>query len=71
MHYIAQNVPAQFASTAQSVYSSFFGGTIMALAMLSSGWLFETYRGDAFTAMIVLPAVALLLAAVGLRASRQ
>lgn len=67
MHYIARNVPAQFTATAQSVYSSFFGGTLMALAMLSSGWLFEQYEGQAFLAMAGMSAAALLLMVVGLR----
>ena len=71
MHYIARNVPAQFAATAQSLYSSFFGGTIMALAMLSSGWLFERFGGGAFSMMSVLPVVALLLMAIGLRMVRR
>ncbi len=71
MHYIAQNVPAQFASTAQSVYSSFFGGTIMALAMLSSGWLFENYGGQAFTVMSALAVAALALMVAGLRPLRS
>ena len=71
MHYIARNVPAQFTATAQSLYSSFFGGTLMALAMLSAGWLFERYGGDAFSVMSGLPVAALLLMAVGLRPDRR
>ena len=64
MHYIARSVPAQFAATAQSVYSSFFGGTLMALAMLSAGWLFEAVAGRAFLFMAGLSVAALLLSAI-------
>ena len=71
MHYIARNVPAQFAATAQSVYSSFFGGTLMALAMLSAGWLFDAIAGRAFLFMAGLSVAALILAAVVWRRERR
>ena len=61
LYYIAKNVPASFAATAQSLYSSFAVGTTMAFAMLASGWLYEFYAGRAFFAMTGMSVAGILL----------
>ncbi|NKB19604.1 MAG: MFS transporter [Alphaproteobacteria bacterium] len=61
LYYIAKAVPAGFAATAQSLYSSFAVGTTMAFAMLASGWLYELYAGAAFFAMAAMSIGGILL----------
>jgi PPP family 3-phenylpropionic acid transporter len=61
LYYIAKAVPAGFAATAQSLYSSFAVGTTMAFAMLASGWLYELYAGAAFFAMAGMSIAGILL----------
>ncbi len=61
LYYIAKAVPAGFAATAQSLYSSFAVGTTMAFAMLASGWLYELYAGAAFFAMAGMSIAGVLL----------
>ena len=61
LYFIAKNVPAGFAATAQSLYSSFAVGTTMAFAMLASGWLYELYAGAAFFAMTGMSVAGILL----------
>jgi PPP family 3-phenylpropionic acid transporter len=62
MHYIAREVPASYAATAQSLYSSTAMGCLMALSMLASGWLFEAFHGAAFLAMAAVSAAGGLIA---------
>ena len=61
LYYIAKSVPAEFAATAQSLYSSFAVGTTMAFAMLGSGWLYENFGGFSFIAMTGLAFMGILL----------
>jgi len=61
LYYIAKSVPAGFAATAQSLYSSFAVGTTMAFAMLASGWLYQLYAGKAFFAMAGMSMTGILL----------
>jgi PPP family 3-phenylpropionic acid transporter len=51
MHQIARTVPAAHGATAQTFYSSFVGGLMMAAAMLVSGWLYAAFGGTGFFAM--------------------
>jgi PPP family 3-phenylpropionic acid transporter len=62
MHYIAREVPASYAATAQSLYSSTAMGCLMALSMMASGWLFEAHGGAAFLAMAAVSAAGGLIA---------
>jgi PPP family 3-phenylpropionic acid transporter len=71
MHFIVREVPAQFGSTAQSIYSSVAVGSVMALAMLTSGWLFERYSGTAFYAMVALSLAGGLVLLVAARMKRK
>ena len=61
LYYIAKTVPAGFAATAQSLYSSFAVGTTMAFAMLASGWLYDLYGGAAFFAMAAMSLAGILI----------
>ncbi len=68
MHYIAREVPASYAATAQTLYSSTAMGCLMALSMMASGWLFDAFGGLAFLAMAAISASGgLIVVAVRLR----
>jgi len=62
MHFIARQVPASFAATAQSVYSATLVGALMSLSTVASGWLYGGFGGAAFYAMAILSALGGLLA---------
>ena len=51
LHFIARQVPASFAATAQSLYSATLVGTMMGLSTVASGWLYGALGGAAFTVM--------------------
>ena len=57
MHYMLRTVPENLSASAQSLYSGFSVGLVMGLMMLLTGWLYETYAGSAFYAMIGLSAL--------------
>lgn len=71
MHFIAREVPDRFGATAQSIYSSVAMGSVMAIAMLTAGWLFERYGGAAFYAMIALSLAGGLMLLVAGRIGRK
>ncbi|MEE8333384.1 MAG: 3-phenylpropionate MFS transporter [Alphaproteobacteria bacterium] len=57
LHFIAREVPASHAATAQSVYSATMVGVLMGLNTVASGWLYGAYGGGAFTAMAGISAL--------------
>lgn len=62
-HMIARTVPEELTASAQGVLAMVLG-LFTALATLASGPLYETFGGDAFAVMAVLPAIALVILAV-------
>ena len=54
MHHIARNVAPEVAATAQSLYSSTAMGVVMGIVMMASGWLYGSFAGAAFYAMVAL-----------------
>ena len=54
MHHIARTVAPEVAATAQSLYSSTAMGVVMGIVMMASGWLYGSFAGAAFYAMVVL-----------------
>jgi PPP family 3-phenylpropionic acid transporter len=62
-HMIARTVPEELTASAQGVLAMVLG-LFTALATLASGPLYETFGGDAFAVMAVLPALALVILAV-------
>ena len=63
---IARAVPEEVTASAQGVLRWSLG-LLTALAMLASGPLYQTFGGDAFAVMAVLPAIALVILAVARR----
>jgi len=68
MHFINRSTPPGLSGRAQGVYASVANGVVPGVAMLSSGWLYQSYGGLAFLAMSVVAGGGLLL---GLRLNRR
>lgn len=68
-HMIARTVPEELTASAQGVLAMVLG-LFTALATLASGPLYETFGGDAFAVMAVLPALALVILAVARASGR-
>lgn len=58
MHFVARNAPPGLSATSQGLYAA-ISGTVMGLAMLASGGLYERLAGGAFVPMAALCAAAL------------
>jgi len=57
MHFIQKRIAPELSATAQSLYASVVMGIGMGLAMLSSGYLYDTYAGHAYLPMAALATV--------------
>ena len=60
IHYISDNVPESFAATAQGLYASVSSGIILGAAMVAAGPLYAAFSGQAYLAMAMVGAVALV-----------
>jgi PPP family 3-phenylpropionic acid transporter len=68
-HAIARAVPEEVTASAQGVFAMVVG-LLMAIVTLASGPLYETFGGEGFALMAILPAVALAILAVYRRRAR-
>ena len=62
MRLLAENVPPQFAATAQAVYGTLGVGATSALLTIASGWLFGAWGSAAFFIMAAICLAALPVA---------
>jgi MFS transporter, PPP family, 3-phenylpropionic acid transporter len=70
MHHIAHAVPREQAGTAQSCYAAVVSGLGLGLASLAAGWLYGTWRGDAYFAMAAMATLgAILVVGLGQKGS--
>ena len=67
MHFIRLMVPPDFRNRAQGLYAALSGGVFMATVAWMSGWLYETWGGQAYYAMALVSFTALVLALALLR----
>jgi len=63
MQYLASNVPADRANTAQSVYTAIVGGVGLGIAAIAAGALYAATGGGAYYAMAAMGGAGALLAA--------
>ena len=54
VHFIAANIPAAQAGTAQALHASVTAGVAMGLATLLAGWLYPEFGGRAYLAMAAI-----------------
>ncbi len=59
MRFIAEAAPERAAGTAQALHSTFAAGIVMGVAVIMSGWLYESFAGGAYLAMAALAGVGL------------
>ena len=71
LHFIARMIPAKYAATAQSIYSSTAVGGAMALSTMFAGLLYEKFSSGAYFAMALMCTAGLLAALWALRISRR
>ena len=71
LHFIARMIPAKYAATAQSIYSSTAVGGAMALSTMFAGILYENFSNGAYYAMAAMCTAGLLAAFWALRISRR
>jgi PPP family 3-phenylpropionic acid transporter len=62
MHFIIRAVPTNLSARAQGIYSAVTTGLVPGVAMLVSGWLYQTLGGHAFLVMSLFSAASWLIA---------
>ena len=67
VHFIAANVPARQAGTAQALHASVTSGIAMGLATLLAGQLYPEFGAQAYLAMAAISGAGLAAAAIGWR----
>ncbi len=71
LHFIAKHIPANYAATAQSIYSSTAVGGAMALSTMFAGMLYENYGASAYYFMAAMCFTGVTAALWAWRMSRQ
>jgi len=70
LHFIARMIPANYAATAQSIYSSTAVGGAMAISTMAAGVLYENFGGQAFYAMAAMCVAGMITAVVAWRVTK-
>ena len=63
-------IPANYAATAQSIYSSTAVGGAMALSTMAAGVLYENFGGQAFYAMAAMCVAGMITAVAAWRVTK-